>query len=78
MSTREEMNTKLKSEQQFIMDECIHFLDDLQYEMEKRNKPHFEYMVSDAREMAKFFHRLTDDLKRLKKQRKEQEKHEHE
>ena len=77
MSTPEEMNTKLKSEEQFILDECIHFLDDLQYEIEKRNKPHFEYMVSDARQLSRFIQKLNADLKRLKKQRKEQEEYEH-
>ena len=58
---------RVKSTDQFILDECIHFLDELQYEMDKRNKPHFEYMVSDARELARFYVQLTKDLKKHKK-----------
>ena len=63
---------KIKTKDQFILDECIHFLDELQYEMDKRNKPHFEYMVSDAKELARFFVQLTKELKKHKKVTDEQ------
>jgi len=49
---------KNKSRDQYIVDECAYFLDELQYAVEQRNKTDFEYMMADAKDMAKFVNDL--------------------
>jgi len=51
-----------KGRDQYIVDECAHFLDDLQHLVERRNKNDFEYMMSDAKDMAEFINELNRKL----------------
>ncbi len=62
------LNTiKIKNVDDLIFDECIHFLSDLNAEVQKRGHEEFEYLASDARSLQIFISSIMHDIKVLKK-----------
>lgn len=67
---------QLQAEEQIILDACIEFLAQLQKKIDKRNKPNFEYMVSDAKKLSIFFHDLKEELRLIRKNTRQQKRKE--
>ena len=65
---------RIKTPRQFLLDECIHFLSDLNQQVELRGHEGFDYMVSDAKSLSDFIIVMINDLKIIDKRYKEQKK----